>query len=151
MAAAHVGCPCQVSPALPSPEPLRVTGPLPSLVLRTEDMWRKHNQCHRSWQGSQSGFPLPTLKCPLLCSAPSIKVLNTVHSWWRFLTRIEGGVMLMSHFICQTVRNTSYGASTVTRSSSGVRVTVVVFKTITSNGWQATGSQSPLLTPSMGV
>ena len=28
----------QVSLALPSPEPLRVTGPLPSLVLRTEDL-----------------------------------------------------------------------------------------------------------------
>jgi hypothetical protein len=50
---------------------LRVTGPLPSLVLRAEDMWRKHNHCHRSWQGSQSEFPLLTLKCPLLCSAPS--------------------------------------------------------------------------------
>ena len=33
-------------PALPYPEPLRVTGPLPSLVLRAEDMWRKHNQEH---------------------------------------------------------------------------------------------------------
>ena len=38
----------EVSLALPYPEPLRVTGPLPSLVLRTEDMWRRHNQCHRS-------------------------------------------------------------------------------------------------------
>jgi len=34
-----------------------------------------------------------------VCSHVSTKVLNTVHSWWRFLTQIEGGVMLMSHFI----------------------------------------------------
>jgi hypothetical protein len=40
----HVGCHGKVSQALPYPEPLRVTGPLPSLVLRAEDMWRKHNQ-----------------------------------------------------------------------------------------------------------
>ena len=33
------------SSASPYPEPLRVTGPLPSLVLRAEDMWRRHNQC----------------------------------------------------------------------------------------------------------
>ena len=30
---------------LSGPEPLRVTGPLPSLVLRTEDMWQRYNQC----------------------------------------------------------------------------------------------------------
>ena len=61
MAAVRFGCHCEVSPALPYPEPLWVTGPLLSLVLRVEDMWRKHNHCHRSWQGSQSGFPLLTL------------------------------------------------------------------------------------------
>jgi hypothetical protein len=83
MTPATSGVIAEVSPVLPYPEPLRVTGPLQSLVLRAEDMWRKHNQCHRSWQGSQSGFPLLTLKCPFLCSAPSTKVLNTVHSWWR--------------------------------------------------------------------
>ena len=44
---------------------------------------RSINHCHRRWQGSQSGFPILTLKCPLLCSAPSTKVLDTVHSWWR--------------------------------------------------------------------
>ena len=32
----------KVSQALPYPEPLRVTGPLQSLVLRAEDMWRKY-------------------------------------------------------------------------------------------------------------
>ena len=32
----------QVSPALSYPEPMRVTGPLQSLVLRAEDMWQKY-------------------------------------------------------------------------------------------------------------
>ncbi len=82
MTAAHVGCHCEVSPALPYQEPLQVTGPLPSLVLRAEDMCRKHNHCHRSWQGSQSGFPLLTLKCPPLCSVPSTKVLNVGGVRW---------------------------------------------------------------------
>ena len=39
----YVGCHGKVSQVLPYPEPLRVTGPLPSLVLRAEDMWRKYN------------------------------------------------------------------------------------------------------------
>jgi hypothetical protein len=42
------------------PEPLRVTGPLLSLVLRTEDVWQRYNHFHRSVRGSQSGFPLLT-------------------------------------------------------------------------------------------
>jgi hypothetical protein len=41
------------------PEPLRVTGPLLSLVLRTEDVWQRYNH-FRSVRGSQSGFPLLT-------------------------------------------------------------------------------------------
>ena len=45
-------------------ELFQVTGTLQSLVLRTEDMWQKHNQCHRSWRGSQSGVPLLTLNVP---------------------------------------------------------------------------------------
>ena len=72
----------QVSLALSYPELFQVTGPLPSLVLRTEVMWWRHNQCYRSGWGSQSGFPL--------------------------LTPIEGGVMQMTHFICQTLWNTSF-------------------------------------------
>ena len=32
----------RLSQALSYPEPLRVTGPLQSLVLRTEDMWQKY-------------------------------------------------------------------------------------------------------------
>ena len=43
------------------PEPLRVTGPLLSLVLRTEDVWQRHNQFFiEVCVGSQSGFPLLT-------------------------------------------------------------------------------------------
>jgi len=38
----------QVSLALSYPELFQITGPLQSLVLRTEDMWWRHNQCHRS-------------------------------------------------------------------------------------------------------
>jgi len=54
----------EVSLAHSYPELFQVTGSLPSLVLRTEDMWRRHNQCHRSWRGSQSGFPLLTPNVP---------------------------------------------------------------------------------------
>ena len=38
MTPATSGVMAQVSLAIPYPEPFRVTGPLPSLVLRTEDM-----------------------------------------------------------------------------------------------------------------
>ena len=41
-------------------ELFQVTGTLQSLVLRTEDMWQKHNQCHRSWPLNQ-GFPFSPL------------------------------------------------------------------------------------------
>ena len=50
----------QVSLAHSYQELFRVTGPLQSIVLRTEDMWRRHNQYYRSWRDSQSGFPLLT-------------------------------------------------------------------------------------------
>ena len=39
---------------------LRVTGPLQSLVLRTEDVWQRYNQYTETFRGSQSGFPLLT-------------------------------------------------------------------------------------------
>ena len=39
---------------------LRVTGPLLSLVLRTEDVWQRYNQYTETFRGSQSGFPLLT-------------------------------------------------------------------------------------------
>ena len=50
--------------ALSYPELFRVTGPLPSLVLRTEDVWQRYNHFRRSVRGSQSGFPLltPTMR-----------------------------------------------------------------------------------------
>jgi len=35
----------EVSLAHSYPELFRVTGPLTSLVLRTEDMWQRYNQC----------------------------------------------------------------------------------------------------------
>ena len=40
------------------PELFRITGPLPSLVFRTEDVYQWYN--HRNVLGSQSGFPLLT-------------------------------------------------------------------------------------------
>jgi hypothetical protein len=51
----------EVSLALSYPELFQVTGPLPSLVLRTEDLWRRHNQCHRSGRALNQGFPFSPL------------------------------------------------------------------------------------------
>ena len=42
------------------PELLRVTGPLLSLVFRTEDVWQRYNQYTERFRGSQPGFPLLT-------------------------------------------------------------------------------------------
>ena len=51
----------EASLALSYPELFRgVTGPLPSLVLRTEDMCQRYNQFIEACRGSQSGFPLLT-------------------------------------------------------------------------------------------
>ena len=47
------------------PELFRVTGPLLSLVFRTEDVWQRYNQFIETFRGSQSGFPLfltPTMQ-----------------------------------------------------------------------------------------
>ena len=56
----------EVSLALSYPELFRVTGPLLSLVLRTEDVWQKSRYNHfiEEVRISQSGFPLltPTMK-----------------------------------------------------------------------------------------
>jgi len=57
MTAAHVGGHGEVSLALSYPVLFRVTGPLPSLVLRAEDMWWRHNQFHRSEWALNLGFP----------------------------------------------------------------------------------------------
>ena len=50
----------EVSLAHSYPELFRVTGPLLSLVFRTEDVWQRYNQFIETFRGSQSGFPLLT-------------------------------------------------------------------------------------------
>ena len=53
----------QVSLAHCYPELFRVTGPLQSFVLRTEDMWQRYNQCIEA-DGAlrlKSGIPLLTV------------------------------------------------------------------------------------------
>jgi len=47
--------------ALSYPEPFRVTGSLPSLVLRTEDMWQRYNQCLEVGWALNQGFPFSPL------------------------------------------------------------------------------------------
>ena len=60
----YVGCHGKVSHALPYPEPLRVTGPLQSLVLRAEDMWRKYKPFFIEVFGILNpGFPFSSLQC----------------------------------------------------------------------------------------
>ena len=39
-----------------------VSGPLPSLVLRTEDMWPRYNQCIEVGGALNPGFPFSPLK-----------------------------------------------------------------------------------------
>ena len=51
----------EVSLALSYPELFRVTGPLPSLVLRAEDMWQRHNQCLEVGGALNQGFPFSPL------------------------------------------------------------------------------------------
>jgi len=51
------------------PEPLRVTGPLLSLVLRAEDKWQRHNQCHRSERALNQGFPFSPLMSTFVFSS----------------------------------------------------------------------------------
>ena len=47
--------------ALSYPEPFRVTGPLPLLVLRTEDMCQRYNQCLEVGGALNQGFPFSPL------------------------------------------------------------------------------------------
>ena len=49
----------EVSPARSYPELFQVTGPLQSLVFRTEDVWQRCTNFIET-AGSQSGFPLLT-------------------------------------------------------------------------------------------
>jgi len=90
--------------ALSCPELLQVTGPLLSLVFRTEDVWQRYNQFIETFRGSQSGFPLltPTMQagqdsdgcgsdCEEMC------MLHVVIVLW------GGG----GGGFCETLRNTS--------------------------------------------
>ncbi len=60
MNAAHGGGHGRGPLARSYPELFRVTGPLLSLVLRTEDVWQRYNQFIEAFRSSQSGFPLLT-------------------------------------------------------------------------------------------
>jgi len=63
MTPATSGVIAQVSLAFPYPEPLRVTGPLLSLVLRTEDMWQKYKPLFIEVFGILNpGFPFSSLQ-----------------------------------------------------------------------------------------
>ena len=54
----------QVSLALSYPELLRVTGPLPSLVLRTEDVWQRYKpDSSKRFGALNPGFPFSPLQC----------------------------------------------------------------------------------------
>jgi hypothetical protein len=52
----------EVSLAHSCPELFRVTGPLPSLVLRTEDMWQRYTQCLEVGRALNQGSPFSPLK-----------------------------------------------------------------------------------------
>jgi hypothetical protein len=68
------------------PELFQVTGPPPSLVLRTEDMWQRYNQFIEASRSSQSGFPLltPTMQTRLhgggggLQDSPEYKLIGCI-------------------------------------------------------------------------
>ena len=53
----------EVSLAHSCPELFRVTGPLPSLVLRTEDMWQRYTQCLEVGRALNQGSPFSLLQC----------------------------------------------------------------------------------------
>ena len=70
-------------------ELLRVTGPLLSLVLRTEDVWQKYNQFIEAFQSSQSGFHLltPTMQAGQdsdgeVGGSEQTCMLQSVTVWW---------------------------------------------------------------------
>ena len=60
---------------------MRVTGPLPSLVPRAEDIWQKLETNVIEVAGSQSGFPKKPFS-PLMsnrCSVSSMNMLKTIY------------------------------------------------------------------------
>ena len=91
----------EVSLALSYPELFRVTGPLLSLVFRTEDVCQRYNQFIETFRGSQSGFPLltPTMQAGQdsdggvgsseeMCTLHVVVVLCF---WYRHRTKISRG------------------------------------------------------------
>ena len=78
-----------------------MTGPLLSLVFRTEDVWQRYNQYTKTFRSSQSGFPLltPTMQTVQdsdggmgglegMCTMHAVVVLCF---WCRHRTRISRG------------------------------------------------------------
>jgi hypothetical protein len=53
----------KVFPARPYPGFFRITGPLLSLVFRTEDVWQRYNQFRKRFGALNQGFPLSLLQC----------------------------------------------------------------------------------------
>ena len=49
--------------ALSYQELFRVTGPLQSLVIRTEDVWQRYNQFVEACGALNQGFPFSPLQC----------------------------------------------------------------------------------------
>ena len=63
MIAGYVGGHGKGFPALSYPGLFRVTGPLLSLVFRTEDVWQRYNQYRKVSEFSIKGFPFSLLQC----------------------------------------------------------------------------------------
>ena len=53
----------EVSHARSYPELFRVTGPLMSLVFRTEDVWQRYNQFIETAGVLNQGFPFSLIQC----------------------------------------------------------------------------------------
>ena len=68
------------------PELFQVTGPLPSLVLRAEDMWQRYNQCLEDGGALNQGFPFSPLMpisgvCETVWNTIFLIVFKTVTSY----------------------------------------------------------------------
>jgi hypothetical protein len=69
------------------PELLRVTGPLLSLVLQTEDVWQRYNQIHQSISGlSIRVYP----SHPYIAGRAGLGSYNA-HPWGLGMSRGDGG------------------------------------------------------------
>jgi hypothetical protein len=67
----------------------KITGPLLSLVFRTEDVWQRYNQFIETFRGSQSGFPLLTPTMQAGQDSDGFEEMCTLHA----------GVMLCIVFV----------------------------------------------------